>query len=223
MIKNNLLKFFAFVFCLFIFSGFSNVKQTDEYSCAPVCATNYAVDKKLCHNTVEAAAEFSKIFKTDSNGTTSQNFAEGLYDYLTGKGFITEIKYWGIRPVDESYKALSEPDICKELGKGNAVILNTGVYKNENGVYKRQYGHFLNANACSFKGIDISDPYSKKAVSSTMKLTKMRKGIFLHNENDNEAVINNPKFHYYKLTPSPEYLKSDEVMLLNGVFVIKAK
>lgn len=141
------------VFCLAIIScfifGFSDIKQKDEYTCAPVCAANCISD--IFNQKFEPDAlvqELSKLAKTGKDGTTAQNLISAIEKYVSKKHLQTQIKYYGIRRVSRHYESQKPLDICEELQNGRFVILNIGFYENNKGVLMRKDGHYVNACAC---------------------------------------------------------------------------
>ena len=215
-------KFFKSLFLLallFIVSGFSDIKQKDEYSCAPVCAANCIINyNSFKNNESELIKYFSKTAKTSEKGTKTNNLCKALEKYFKQNKRSAIIQYDGIRPVDKRFKSPKTLNTFNELQSGKSVILNIGVYKFDGTTYKRIYGHYVNAINIDEKGqILVTDPY-EKAKAFYIDLKDINTPAIQHNKDDNEKVIKND-FNYKEVNGIP-YLKQDERALLNGIISI---
>lgn len=211
------------VFCLAIIScfifGFSDIKQKDEYTCAPVCAANCISD--IFNQKIESESlvqELARLAKTGKNGTNAQNLISAIEKYVSKKHLQTQIKYYGIRRVSRHYESQKPLDICEELQNGRFVILNIGFYENNKGVLMRKDGHYVNACACEGSKILITDPYAKEKGPFYIELSK-KENLHIKNTKDNERY-NNKKYQYYEITPDFDYQSDKETALLNGVISI---
>lgn len=220
----NIEKFIKTLICLTIFvivtgfSSYSDLKQNDEYSCGPVTAANCAINilnQKFQPDTIIQA--FSKLTKTDKNGTTAQNLCSALETFFLKTKLKTNIRYYGIRKVERKYISQKAINICDELHNGSSIILNFGIYKKYGSTYKRSYGHYVNAYECKDSKILIADPYSKNA-PRYIELTKISKNK-LKNTADSEKYSLR-RFNYYEISPAFEYQSADEKAVLNGIIKI---
>lgn len=207
------------LFCLV--TGFSDLKQNDEYSCGPVCAANCAINI-LNQNFPrdELIQTFTVLAKTDKNGTTSQNLCSALEKFFLKTNLKTHIKYYGIRKVERKYNSHKAINICEELHRGSSVILNLGFYKynvNEDS-FRRIDGHYVNAYACKEGKILIADPYNKEKTPFYIELEKAGKSK-IKNTKDNEKY-SRKRYSYYKVSPGFDYQKPDETVFLNGIITV---
>lgn len=218
MVKRYLKILIAILLLCFVF-GFSDIKQNDEYSCAPVCAANCVINilnQKLSET--ELIKTLAQDAHTDKNGTTANNLILAVEKYLKKRHLDTEIKYYGIRKVARKYESRKPLNICEELQNGRSVILNAGIYKKYSKILKRTQGHYMNAYACKGDEILIADPYAKNRSTFYIKLQKLD-NIQVKNYKDNEK-FSRINYEYYQIIPNFDYLSNDEVMLLNGVISI---
>jgi len=222
-----------------------NLPNVGEYYCGPVSATNSIImlsqngfpELSQGKNSTKLIEELGILFKTDRNGTTTNNLCKGLETYINSKGDRCDIKYQGFRPVDSKYIDSNIPSldwIKSEIDKKNPVLLNLGVYKKsfENGeiLYKRKYGHFVTANGYGSNGISIDkdyltirDPYSHQEGNHYLKAKKIETGKFIHNKDDNEQSLTNIADGFYELSPNVHYLEKDEIAIINGAISIEMK
>lgn len=222
-----------------------NLPVVGEYFCGPVSAANAVInlvkqDISQLNNSKSSSAlinELAQYFKTDKNGTTTSNMCLGLESFIKAKGLNPEIKYQGFRQVDQKYKVGLIPDlewIKAEMDKGNEVLLNLGVYKKtvENGknIYKRQYGHFVNASGKNSNGLNedanylaIHDPYDKVNGNHYIKVDKINDGKFIHNQDDNEVSLADDARGFLEIPTRFNYFASDEVAVINGVVSLGIK
>lgn len=208
----------TFFFIVTGFSAYSDLKQNDEYSCAPVAAANCAtgiLNQNFQPDTI--IQMFSKLAKTDNNGTTAQNLCSALETFFLKTNLKTNIKYYGIRKVERKYNSKEAINVCKELLNGSSVILNFGIYKKQGNTYKRTYGHYVNAYECKGSKILIADPYSKNE-PRYIELTRMEK-IRLKNTSDSEKYSLR-RYDYYEISPAFEYQANDEKAILNGIIKV---
>lgn len=211
---------------------FPDIKQENEYYCAPCACANALIylDGVNNNNPYKLVNELALLFKTDTDGTTSENLCKGIEKYYSAKGQNVNIEYIGFRDVDKKYKISDMPDldkIKKAISEKKAVILNLGIYKKQGQTYKRQYGHFVNAIGAGSNGfafdnsyLSITDPYNKVSGKHYIKLQKIEKGTLEHNKDDNEIALTNNASGFYEITPKFNYFDNDEVALLNGVIII---
>ncbi len=200
-------------------AGFSDIKQIDEYSCAPVCATNCIINYNSFKNTdSELVKYFSENAQTTQKGTKTNNLCKALAKYFKQHNRSAIIKYDGIRPVNRVFKSKKALDIKEELQNGKSVILNIGIYEYDGKTYTRKYGHYVNAININEKGqILLTDPFEKGA-AFYVDIENPESSNIRHNKNDNERVCkNNFKFKSLKGIP---YLKNNETALLNGIISI---
>lgn len=215
-------KLFAILFCITLSCfgyGFSDIKQQEEYTCAPVCAANCIIDilnQKIEPNSL--VQELCKNAKTDNQGTTAQNLITAIEKYLAKKHLQTQIKYYGIRRTAKQYQAKKPLNICEELQNGRFIILNIGFYEHSNGVLKRKDGHYVNACSCKNNRILITDPYAKDKSPFYIELHKPS-NLNIKNTKDNEKY-NNKNYEYYKIKPDFDYQTANETALLNGIISI---
>lgn len=222
-----------------------DIKGAEEYYCGPVSAANGVI--MLAQNGVsnlyqpgkepELIEELAKYFKTDRNGTISDNMCKGLEAFLNAKGYKAKLTYQGFRPVDAKYKTASLPDlnrIKKDIDKHNAVLLNIGVYKKniQDGktVYTRHYGHFVTAVGGNSNGLSvhpdylaIRDPYSRIKGNHYIKLSQIQEGKLIHNPDDNEISLTDNAAGFYELSPKFNYFAPDEVGIINGVVSLEVE
>ena len=225
MIKKIITALFIITFLLFT-AGFSDIKQRNDYTCAPVCAANCIINYGLINKnnlsddiTVQNLVNyFAKQAKTTTKGTKANNLCKAVEKYFRQNKRIVTIKYDGIRPVDKKFKTQSPLDIKQELQNGKSVIVNIGVYKTEAATYQRQYGHYVNVIDINEQGqLLVSDPYYQ-GNAYYVEISPMQTPKIIHNKNDNERVVKN-NFKYQKITGIP-YLEKDESALLNGIISI---
>ena len=225
MIKKFIAALFIITFLLFT-AGFSDIKQRNDYTCAPVCAANCIINYGLINKnnlsddiTVQNLVNyFAKQAKTTTKGTKANNLCKAVEKYFRQNKRIVTIKYYGIRPVDNKFKTQSPLDIKQELQNGKSVIVNIGVYKTEAATYQRQYGHYVNVIDINEQGqLLVSDPYYQGS-AYYVEITPIQTPKIIHNKNDNERVVKN-NFKYQKITGIP-YLEKDESALLNGIISI---
>lgn len=216
------------------------LSQVGEYYCGPVSAANAIVMQSqkgfsnlLTGDSNKLIYELASYFKTDKNGTTTANMCKGLDAFVASKGYKSKIQYQGFRQAD-NYKTGALPDlkwIREEINKGNTVLLNLGVYKKsvQNGetVYKRQYGHFVTATGEGHDGLNnyltMTDPYDRAKGNHFIRPSVIEKGKFIHNADDNEAVLTDNAAGFYEISPRFNYFASDEVAVLNGVVSLEVK
>lgn len=206
----------------------SDIKQKDEYSCAPAAAANSVIH--LTHNQTNQdllVSRLAYLMKTDTKGTTTNNLCKGLSEYLNANGFNAVIKYSGFRETDDIFKTEELPDIEKiktSIKNGDAIILNLGIYKKFGDIYLRQYGHFVNAvdfeNDVSFL---ITDPYDKNNTQNYIKLSRLNEGKLIHNKDDNEIALTDNAEGFYEILSGINYLKPDEIAIINGAVTISKK
>lgn len=216
-----------------------DIQDKEEYYCGPVSAANGIImlSQKGFSNLFQSGTELNLIedlasyFKTDKNGTTSDNMCKGLESFVNAKGYKNKIAYQGFRLVDTKYKTAALPDfnwIKSEINKGNAVFLNIGVYKKNvkdgKTIYTRQYGHFVTATGNGYNGLavdpnylTIHDPYNKIKENHYIKINQIKEGRFIHNPDDNEISLTNNATGFYEISPKFNYFNSDEVGVINGV------
>ena len=197
--------------------GFSDIKQEDEYSCAPVSAANCIINYNNFDNN-DLVEYFSKTAKTSTKGTKANNLCKALDKYFVKNKRKAYIKYYGIRPVDKKFRSDKALNIFDEISNGKSVILNIGVYEQNGNVLKRKYGHYVNAVDINKDGkILITDPYTKEPYFIEIKNYKLNSKI-KHNKDDNERICRK-KYDYKEITNVP-YLENNEKALLNGVISV---
>ncbi len=208
-----------FLITLFCFvSGFSDIKQKNEYSSAPVCAANCIINYNN-FDTENLVEYFTETAKTDKRGTKTNNLCKSLEDYFSENNRTAYIKYFGIRPVNKRFLSEKPLDIVEEISNGRSVILNIGIYKKDGNQYIRQYGHFVNAVYVNDKGqILVTDPYAKESAPFWTELKEAGYIKTKHNKFDNERVLK--KVYDYKQLLNIPYLQEDEIAFLNGVISI---
>lgn len=209
-----------------------DIKQKNEYYCAPAACANAVImlDGNNNYKQDKLVEDLAQLFKTDKNGTTSDNLCKGIEKYYSAKGENVNIEYTGFRDVDKKYKVSSMPDLRKiqdAITSKKAVILNLGIYKKSGETYKRQYGHFVNAVGSGSNGISmdssylaVTDPYNKINGKHYIKLEKINKGNLIHNLDDNELALTSNAEGFYEISPKFNYFEPDETAVLNGVIVI---
>lgn len=222
---SNFLKSFLCLLLVLVVTGFSDIKQNEEYSCGPVCAANCVVNiLNRNFDRDELVQTFTVLAKTDKNGTTAQNLCSAIEQFFNKTKLKTNIKYHGIRQVDRKYRMSTPINICNEFQKGNSVILNLGFYKQEGRVFVRKEGHYVNAYACKEGKILIADPYAKDKPPFYITLEKMNR-LKIRNPKDNEKYSLKQyglrKNGYYKVVPVFEYLTPDYTIFLNGTISIQ--
>lgn len=214
-------KVFFTLFCIILscfVCGFSDIKQKDEYTCAPVCATNCIINYNN-FKTENLVEYFVKEAKTTKKGTKVNNLCKALEKYFIQHKRTAYIKYYGIRPVDKRFKANKTLNITDEISNGKSIILNIGVYEKDGNLLKRKYGHYINAVMLQENGkITVTDPYAKEPYSIELKDFKTINLKIKHNKDDNERVIDK-KYAYKEITNIP-YLEKNETALLNGVISV---
>lgn len=210
-------KIFKVLTCLLLSSfvfGFSDIKQRDDFTCAPVSAANCVVNYNNfdSNNLVEY---FSKEAKTTTKGTKVNNLCKALDKYFIQHKRQAYIKYYGIRPVDKKFRSDKVLNIFDEISNGKSVILNIGVYEQQENVLNRKYGHYVNAVDIGENGkFLITDPYAKAPYFVEIKDYNLNVQI-KHNKDDNEKVLHK-KYDYKEIINVP-YLEKNEKALLNGV------
>ena len=198
------------------------VKQTNEFTCAPVSSCNLI--SNLCpeckDNNIETLAKFEK---TSLQGTTAYNLCSGLDKYFKSNNIEADIKYFGIKNV-KKYKVSSSVDfneIKKLLELGYHGIINTGIYTiNKRGIYIRQWGHYANLVAVGNKSLKVYDPYDKNTGFTDWKIDT-QKNIKLKNINDNEKYKSCECYH--SIQSKIDYLEDTETAIINGIVLIKIK
>ncbi len=218
MLKKFLKSLFLIVIFCFM-SGFSDIKQQDDYTCAPVCAANCIVNYNSFKNSDnELIQYFGKTAKTTKKGTKTNNLCKALAKYFKQNKRSAIIKYDGIRPVDKIFKSEKPLDIIEELQNGKSVILNIGIYEFDGKTYHRKYGHYVNAIDINPKGqILLTDPYEKGS-AFYVDIEPPESLNIRHNKDDNERILKN-KFNIKSLKGIP-YLKDNETAFLNGIISI---
>lgn len=201
-------------------SAYSFTNQTDEYSCANFASLNLINEAcKTCQT--PSVNYIKKLQHTNKKGTTTYNLCKGLEKYFIKERINPQINYYGIKSV-KYYKqdnSIDFSDIKKQLNNGYYAILNLGVYtKDNNGNYIRQYGHYINLIAIADDKLKIFDPYDKNSDESYWQISSIDK-IKLININDNEKYCNSNK--YYIITSAINYLKSNEIAIINGIITVK--
>ena len=213
----KLFKILFSVILLCFVCGFSDIKQNDEYSCAPVCAANCIINYNNFDNN-NLVEYFSKEAKTSTKGTKANNLCKALDKYFILHKRQAYIKYYGIRPVDKKFRSDKVLNIFDEITNGKSVILNIGVYEQHGKVLNRKYGHYVNAVNIDENGkILVTDPYAKEPYFIEIKDYKLNSKI-KHNKDDNERVCRK-KYDYKEITNVP-YLENNEKALLNGIISI---
>lgn len=208
------------IFILILFTcGFSDIKQKDEYTCGPVCAANCVINiLSRSDSPQKLVKHFIKSAKTSKKGTTAQKLIKSIEIYLAKNHIKTDIKYYGIRHVEKNYQSPVPIDICDELQRGSSIILNLGFYSYKNGIFKRNGGHYVNANSCDGKKILISDPYAKHSSPFYIQLKSKPAGR-ISNPIDNEKY-NSIDYEYFAISPDFDYLNPSEIVFLNGIIKI---
>ena|GEM_PF-1639432 len=219
----------------------SDLKQHNEYYCAPTCAANALLNLAskgnfhLGENFENLIEGMAKTMKTSDKGTTSNNMCAGLDEYVRNMGYNCKIKYQGFRDVNPKYKRDNMPSMAwikNELDQGKSIIVNIGIYKkvNENGkaVYKRDSGHYINVIGYGSNGIakdpnclTITDPYNKVQGNHYIKLNKIEEGKFVHNPTDDEVSLTNNAKGFYEITPRFNYFDPDEIGVLNAAVSVE--
>lgn len=221
-----------------------NLVDVGEYYCGPVSvASGIATLAKngfpllASSNDLTLIKELGAYFKTDRRGTTTENMCKGLEAFVKSKGYQTNIKYQGFRPIGQKYQIGSIPDlkwIKEEMEKNNIVFLNLGVYKKSTKdgqtIYTRKYGHFVLATGNSHNGLSIApdylsihDPYDRIKGNHFIKTNKIDNGIFIHNSDDNEPVLTNVANGFLEVPSRFNYFASDEVAVINGAISLGVK
>ncbi len=221
-----------------------NLPEVGEYYCGPVSVASGIVTLvkrgfSLLDNPSELnlIKELGAYFKTDANGTTTNNMCNGLEAFIKPKGYQAIIKYQGFRPTEQKYKIAAIPDlnwIKAEMNKNNIVLLNLGVYKKSThegkNIYTRKYGHFVLATGINHNGLNVDpnyltihDPYDRVKGDHFIKTNKIDKGKFVHNPNDNETSLTNDANGFLEISPRFNYFASDEVAVINGVISLEVK
>ncbi|MEI8389379.1 MAG: C39 family peptidase [bacterium] len=222
---------------------FPNLKQEDEYSCAPVSAANSIIwlsnngYKNLYTSNnpstlIEELSKHVKLIKEVNKGTTANNMCVGLENFINSRGYkISKLEYQGIRPVDDKYKTSMCPDIekiKKEIKKGNVVLLNLGIYNKKNSQYERHYGHWItvtgtgqNDSLSDDKSLAIHDPYSKSNGNFYIKPAKIESGKFFHNYDDNEKTLTDDASGFYEIPEKFNYLENDEIAVIDGAVILE--
>lgn len=211
---------------------YSDIKQKNEYYCAPAACANvvYKLSDKQNENPDLLVDELAKYFKTDKNGTTSQNLCKGLDEYFKAHNCNISIEYQGFREVDKKYKTADLLDIDKiksAVNNGKFVILNLGIYKKLNNAYIRQYGHFINIVGANSNGIScenncftVTDPYNRVSQKQYLKLLKIKDGKFIHNKDDNEIALTDCAKNFYEVSSKFGYFENGETAVINGAIII---
>lgn len=210
--------------CLFIlFQGifcFAYEKQNDEISCGTVSAYNLIND--ICPNCKnKEILDLSKLLKTDENGTTTFNLCNGLEKYFAKQKISADIKYYGIKR-GRKFKEKQEIDLKtleKYLANGYSAILNIGIYKKQNNIYLRQYGHYVNLLSINNDELKIFDPYDKENEFSYWQIKQ--ENANLQNINDNEKYDKKLKNDLYVVLTPINYCKKDEYAIINGIILVK--
>lgn len=217
MLKKSF-KILAGLILLCFVCGFSDIKQKDDYTCAPVCAANCIINYNnfKAENLVEY---FSKEAKTTKKGTKANNLCKALEKYFLQHKRTAYIKYYGIRHVDKRFKSNKPLNITDEISNGKSIILNIGVYEKDGNLLKRKYGHYINAVTLDKSGeITVTDPYAKEPYSIELKDFPTTNLKIKHNKDDNERVFDR-EYTYKEITNIP-YLENNETALLNGVISV---
>ncbi|MDR1168745.1 MAG: hypothetical protein LBK53_07660 [Heliobacteriaceae bacterium] len=211
--------------CAQSFAFGNYLKQQTEFDCGPYAGANAVLRLGINEDPQKVVFELSEKFKCSKRGVTSANLCGGLDEYLKSKGYHSNVQYCGYRPVCKKYKFAEKPELSwikKEMENNKQVILNIGVYKKElkNGktIYKRQYGHYVNAAGFGFatEGLTISDPYDKNSDTLNIILNRINEGKFVHNKGDDETALTDDANGFYEISPKFSYFKKNEVAVLNG-------
>ena len=198
-------------------ADYSNLKQPDEYTCAPTSSLNLI--KNICKTCEAPSIDYmKKLQKTGENGTTAFNLCYGLEKYFKTQNKKSDIRYF--EPVTEvKCCGFDLPIITNPLYKNYGAILNIGVYtQNSKGEYVRQWGHYVNLISINDKFIEIIDPYNQNSYIDKLQYQES-KDIKLINKKDNEKYIKTDKYYIIK-TPL-NYLQKNETAIINGVITIK--
>lgn len=244
--NNTMLPMNPLVFC----GKYPDLKQyslpgVSEYFCGPVSAANGIISLSengfpelfKSGNPAVLINELGAYFKTNKQGTTTNNLCTGLESYISSKGYKAKIQYQGFRPTEQKYQKSLIPDlqwIKQELDKQNVVILNLGIYKKQtiNGqtVYRRQYGHFVNATGKNTNGlqpdanyISIHDPYDRVSGDRYIKTTLITEGKFIHNSDDNETTLSNNAKGFTEIPTRFNYFAADEVAVIDGAISVEVR
>lgn len=188
-----------------------NLPNVGEYYCGPVSAANIIamfakkgfVNLYPTNNPIALIKELAKNFQTNNHGTRTDGIILGLKSFVESKGYKADIKYQGFRDIDPSVKSANIPDlnwIMAEMKKGNAILLNIGIYdksmQNGKPVYTRQYGHFVTAVGAGTDGLSgnpnyltIHDPYDRVKGDHYIKVKQIPEGKLIHNAGDDEIAL----------------------------------
>lgn len=222
-----------------------DIPEVGEYYCGPVSAANAVIMlsqngfPNLYRGSESSALinDLAKYFKTDKQGTTSDNMCKGIEAFVEARGYKCKLNYQGFRPVDARYKTASLPDlnwIKNETNKHNAVFLNIGVYKKtvQGGktIYTRHYGHFVNVTGSGNNCLSIDpnyltirDPYNRVEGDHYIKVIQINEGKLIHNPDDNEVSLTDNAAGFYEISSKFNYFAPDEVAIINGVISMEVE
>ena len=220
---------------------YPDLKQQNKYSCGPVSVANGIIwlsrngfpDLYKFINPSKLIDELSKYLNTGKKGTTSDNMCRGLENFIKSKGYkISKIEYQGLRPVNAKYKTSMIPSfetIKREIQNGNVVLMNFGIYnKKNNNIYERKYGHWVTVTGLSHNEhlannncLTIHDSSSQVSGNLYVKPDKIESGKFIHNLDDDEAVLTDNASGFCEMNPKLDYFKKNEVGVINGLVILK--
>jgi len=222
-----------------------DIPGKEEYYCGPVSAADGIIMLaqrgfyKLypSNNPLILIEELASHFKTDKNGTTTNNMCNGLESFIKEKGYNCKVNYQGLKPVDSKYRTAFKPDlnwIKSEINKHNLVILNLGAYKKKvlegKTVYTRYDGHLVPVIGYGHNGLNIDpnyltilDPYDKVKGVRYIKANPLDEGKFIPENVDNEPGLINDAKGFYEISPKFNYYKSDDAVIINGAISLEVK
>ena len=217
-----------------------------EFYCGPVAASNVIMNLAEegysnitgGKNQVEVTKELAKFFKTDEHGSTCNNVAQGLYNFILSKGYkIKRLEYQGLREVDR-FKKATKPnidDLKKSLEKSGIVLLDCGYYKmtlnNGKPTYKREYEHWVPLVGHSYDGrkadensLIIHDSFARCCSSKSnryLKLHEIKNGTLLSGDWEIEKWSPCDANGYFEAENDLGYMHPDLKFILDGAVILE--
>lgn len=199
------------------------MKQDNNYSCGPVSSANAVINIINSNNLnipladeTSLIKELARLEKTKTDGTSIKNLCNGIEEYFKIHNIKLNISCYGFINVDKKYLTSNEINFSTINGQG---IINIGMYKrNDNGVYERKEGHFIN-----LVGIDsqnnkllVTDPYNPSHSIEEFSYVHADK-IKVISKSKHESFA--PSKDYYLITTPINYLENGDTAIINGVII----
>lgn len=214
----------------------------EKFFCGPVSSANGIVNLAqngypdlLRNETPRSLIDtLATYFKTDEDGTITNNLCRGLDKFVESKGYKSLIQYQGFRPIDSKYKISNVPHldwINNKINSREMVVLNLGVYNKDasKNLYSRQYGHFVLATGAGHNGFNVDpsyltirDPNNPVLGSQYIKAKEIPQGKLVHNDStDNEPSLSDKASGFFEIAQKFNYFEPNEVAIINSAISLK--